>query len=179
MPRLPAAHIPGVRLRRTALLLALLPLSGCFLPGFLSYPPQARGNRIDAEQVKEMVPGTSTRADAMAALGSPTTKAPFDDNTWIYIGEITRPVIGGTQEVLDQQVVVLNFDGKGVLQGVQRKTADDGKSVTMVARATPSPGSDATILQQLLGNVGRFNASGPASATNNRSGSTSSTLGGT
>ena len=163
--------------RTPALLLLLLPLSGCFLPDFMSYPPQARGNRVDAAQIKELVPGTSTRADATAALGSPTAKASFDDNTWIYIGEVTRPVIGGTLEVLDQQVVVLTFDAKGVLQTVEKKTAEDSKPVAMVSRSTPSPGSDASILQQLLGNVGRFNATGPAGPTNNRSG-VSSTTGG-
>ncbi|HEY2132167.1 MAG TPA: outer membrane protein assembly factor BamE [Acetobacteraceae bacterium] len=156
-------------------LLLLLPVAGCGLPAFMTFPPQVRGNRVDADALKELVPGTSTRADALSLIGSPTTKAPFDDNSWIYIGEVTKPVIGGTQEVLDQEVVLLTFDDKGVLKVVTKKGPDDSLPVAVVARTTPSPGSNASILQQLLGNVGRFSPNaGPNTGGNsggNRSGS--------
>jgi outer membrane protein assembly factor BamE (lipoprotein component of BamABCDE complex) len=143
--------------------LALLALAGCSVPAFMSYPPQVRGNKVDADLLTQLVPGTSTRQDATALLGSPTTKATFDDNTWIYISEITRPVIGGFQGVEDQQVLVLTFDPKGVLTGIQKKGKEDSMPVDVVARTTPSPGTDASLLQQLLGNVGRFNAGGAPS----------------
>jgi outer membrane protein assembly factor BamE (lipoprotein component of BamABCDE complex) len=156
MPRLPVLSI--FRLGRSLLLLATL--AGCAMPGFLSYPPQVRGNKVDGDLLQQLVPGTSTRNDVTALIGSPTTKATFDDNTWLYIGEVTRPVIAGTQAVLEQQVIVLTFDDKGVLRGIARKTADDAKPVSMAGGATPSPGSEATIMQQLLGNVGRFNPIG-------------------
>ena len=146
------------RLTRPLLLLALL--GGCSMPSFLSYPPQVRGNMVDADTLKQLVPGTSTSKDVIALMGSPTTKATFDDNTWLYIGEITKPVIAGTQADLDQQVVALTFDAKGVLRSVETKTADDGLSVSMASGATPSPGSEATFMQQRLGNVGRFNPVG-------------------
>ena len=159
--------------RRLLPLLLLAPLAGCFLPGFMTYPPQVRGNLVDADSLKELIPGTSTRADATSLLGSPTIKAPFNDNSWIYVGEVTKPVIGGTQEVLNQQVVVLNFDAKGVLTGITRKGAKDSLPVAVVSRTTPSPGSNASILQQLLGNVGRFTPGGPvgssSTSTPNRS----------
>lgn len=160
-----------LRLGRPLLLLALL--GGCALPSFLSYPPQVRGNRVDAEQLKELVPGTSTRNDVVALIGSPTAKATFDDNTWLYIGEMTRPVIAGTQDVLDQQVVALTFDAKGVLRGIATKTADDAVPVAMAGGATPSPGSEATFMQQLFGNVGRFNPIGSSGAGGSRSGTPS------
>ncbi|MDE2574171.1 MAG: outer membrane protein assembly factor BamE [Rhodospirillales bacterium] len=152
--------------------LLLMPLAGCALPGFLTPPPQVRGNHVDADQLKELVPGTTTRADVTSLLGSPTTKAPFDDNTWVYVSEVTRPVIGGTQGVLSQEAVEIHFDDKGVLTGVTRKTKADSEPVSVVARTTPSPGSNPTFLQQLLGNVGRFNAGAPAASSNpNRSNS--------
>jgi len=147
--------MPCSRLVRPLLLLAFL--GGCSMPGFLSYPPQMRGNMVDADAMKQLVPGTSTRKDVMTLMGSPTAKATFDDNTWLYIAEVTRPVIAGTQTVLDQQVIALTFDQQGILRNVSTKTADDGISVSMASGATPSPGSEATFMQQLLGNVGRFN----------------------
>ncbi len=128
-------------------------LAGC---SFFQSTPQVRGNRVEADVLKELTPGTSTRADAAALLGSPTAKATFDDNQWIYIGALTRPLIGRTQGIISQDVVVLTFNGQGVLKGVQQLSKDDALPVDVIARATPSPGSEASVLQQLLGNVGRF-----------------------
>jgi hypothetical protein len=34
----------------------------------------------------------------------------------------------------------------------------------VIARTTPSPGTEASFLQQLLGNIGRFNPAGVGSA---------------
>ncbi len=148
--------------RRTVLpLLILLLLTACSV---VEAPKQLRGNRVDADQLKELVPGTSTRADATSLLGSPTAKATFDDNTWIYIGETTRTRVGRTPGILQQDVVVLSFDSGGVLRGVKRLNQDDGRDVSVVSRATPSPGSEASFLQQLLGNVGKFSAGAPGTS---------------
>lgn len=143
----------------TAGLAALLLISGC---SWLEPPPQMRGNRVAAEQLQELVPGTSTRADVTALIGSPTTRAPFDDNTWIYVSEVTQPRIGRTLGVLDQHVVVLTFSEQGVLRDIQTHGRDDALPVSMVERTTLSPGTEANFLQQLLGNIGRFNAPGAA-----------------
>jgi outer membrane protein assembly factor BamE (lipoprotein component of BamABCDE complex) len=147
-------------------------LAGC---SFFQSPPQVRGNRVDADALKELTPGTSTRADATALLGTPTAKATFDDNQWLYIGSLTRPLIGRTQGVMSQDVVVLTFNNQGVLQTVQKLDQGDSLPVDVVARATPSPGSEASILQQLLGNVGRFSPGGLGGGIG---GSTSSPSGG-
>ena len=132
-----------------------------------------RGNKVTAEQLKDIVPGTSTRADVTSALGSPTARAAFDDNTWIYISEVTQPRVGRVQGVNSQNVVALTFDDRGVVQSVKQMNQKDAKPVDVVARATPSPGSEATFLQQLLGNVGRFSA-GPAGGLGSNGGSGSS-----
>ena len=162
-------RLPYLRLLWAAPLCLLL--AGCGLPDFMRQPPQSRGNRVDADALAQLVPGTSTRADAMALFGTPSAKAAFDDNTWIYISGTTKPVIAATNEVTDQRVVVLRFDERGTLRGVESRGDADVVPVTMVARATPSPGTEASFLQQLLGNIGRFSptssphATGPSSGT--------------
>ena len=137
---------------------ALLLLAACSV---VEAPQTLRGNRVDADVLKDLVPGTSSRADATALLGSPTAKATFDDNTWIYIGETTRTRVGRTPGIVQQDVVVLSFDAGGVLRGMKRLNQDDAMSVDVSSRATPSPGSEASFMQQLLGNVGKFNAGIP------------------
>lgn len=138
---------------RLALLGGILLLAGCslFIP-----PSEVRGNKVDADELKQLVPGTTTQADAASLLGSPTAKGSFDPDSWFYISEITRPVIGGTQGVIQQAVVMLTFNSQGVLQHVETLNQRDALSVPIVSRTTPSPGTEAGFLQQLLGNVGRF-----------------------
>ena len=137
--------------------LFLLGLSAC---SAIDAPHQLRGNHVDADLIKELVPGTSTRADATSLLGSPSAHGSFDDNTWIYISETTRTRVGRLPGVTAQDVTSLTFDQGGVLRDVKHLNQDDGLDVAVVGRATPSPGSEASFLQPLLGNVGKFNAGG-------------------
>ncbi len=131
--------------RRLAAVAALLMLlTGC---SFFRAPEQVRGNRIDPDDLKELVTGTSTKADATALLGSPTARASFDDNRWIYISLVTRPRIARVQGVLSQNVVVLSFNDQGVLQNIEQLNQDDAL-----------PGTEASFMQQLFGNIGRYTA---------------------
>jgi outer membrane protein assembly factor BamE (lipoprotein component of BamABCDE complex) len=158
--------LPAFARRITVLLAGCLLLGGCVL---FEAPTQLRGNRVDAEQLKELVTGTSTRADVTALIGSPTARATFDDNTWLYITELTRPLIGRTNGIENQAVVVLTFNDQGVLQNIQQVDKAESMPVSVVARTTPSPGTEASFLQQLLGNVGRFTP-GPTQQTNGPAG---------
>ena len=161
--RKPPSRIMPVRRYASLLLLALGLLGAC---SSLEYPPQVRGNKVTADQMKELVPGTSTRADVASLLGTPTAKATFDDNTWIYISEVTQPRIGRVQGINSQDVVIASFDDRGVLKTIRQLDKSDAKSVSVVSRATPSPGSESSFLQQVLGNVGKFSA-GPTPTQQN------------
>lgn len=152
----------------------LLLLGACSV---VEAPHQLRGNRIDPAVLKELTPGTSTRADATALLGSPSSKATFDDNTWIYISETTQTRVGRTPGVTSQDVTTLTFNAAGTLLSVQQLDQEAGRSVDVVSRVTPSPGSEASFLQQLLGNVGKFNAGAPAGRTGGGPGGSGGTTG--
>ena len=132
-------------------------LGGCTtIERIIGPPEQTRGNRVDPDVLAELVPGTSSRADVTALLGSPTAKGTFDDNTWLYVGSVTRTRVARKQGIVSLDVVKLTFDEGGVLRGVEHLDMDDRLPVSVVARTTPSPGSDASIMQQLFGNIGRF-----------------------
>jgi outer membrane protein assembly factor BamE (lipoprotein component of BamABCDE complex) len=148
----------GLAVRRLVLTACLM-LSSC---AWLMPPPQVRGNKVDPESMKELTPGTSTKADVSAIIGSPTARDTFDDNTWLYISEVTQQRIGRTLGELQQDVVVLNFDDKGVLKTINKLGKEDSLPVSVIARTTASPGTEASFMQQLLGNIGRFNPAGVA-----------------
>ena len=141
------------RAMAVACVLAVMPLGGC---SFFQAQSTTRGDPIDVDSLKQLTPGVTTTADASALLGSPTAHETFDDNSWIYISQITRPRVGRLPGVLQQRVVVLNFDGGGVLRSVKVYNKGDSRAVDMAPGTTATPGASVSVLQQLFGNVGRF-----------------------
>ncbi|GBQ87226.1 outer membrane protein assembly factor BamE [Asaia krungthepensis] len=139
---------------RTLLCIAPIALAGCSVFGPI---PQNRGSLIEKDDYSQLVPGTSTRNDVTDLLGSPTTHSTFDDNTWIYISMVTVPQPLGFPRVTKQNVLVLAFDNGGVLRRVDTLHRKNGYNVGMVGETTPTPGTKVNVLQQLLGNVGRYN----------------------
>ena len=57
-------------------------------------------------------------------------------------------------------MVAVDFNEAGVVSDVRRMELSDGKVVNYVSRKTPSPGKELSILEQLVGNVGRFGTGG-------------------
>jgi outer membrane protein assembly factor BamE (lipoprotein component of BamABCDE complex) len=58
---------------------------------------------------------------------------------------------------MDQQVYIVNFDDRGMVRGVDHKDLKDGREIEPAPGATPAPGRELTFLEQVLGNLGRFN----------------------
>ena len=125
--------MPRSSIARAAVLGALLLLAGC---AWLAPPPVVRGNHPEADELKELVPGTSTKRDVTALIGSPTAHATFDDNTWLYIGERTQKRVGEVPAVISQKVVVVTFNDAGVLQNIDAKDQADA------AAGAAAPASD-------------------------------------
>jgi outer membrane protein assembly factor BamE (lipoprotein component of BamABCDE complex) len=156
------APAPSRNRRRLALLVAPLLLGSALLAGCqaVTTPRDVRGNRISDEQLAEIVPGVQTRSDVAALLGSPSVPAAFDDVTWYYVGGMTRQRIGQMQALDDQQVVAVRFNPNGTVANVERLTLQDATKVQPVARITPTPGTETSLMQQIFGNVGRFTPGG-------------------
>lgn len=59
-------------------------------------------------------------------------------------------------EELERQVVAISFTPQGVVKDIQIMDKSAGRELDIVDRETPTPGKDESILQQMLGNLGRF-----------------------
>lgn len=129
-------------------------LSGCAV--FRSSPiPQ--GSLVEPDDYNQLIPGSSTRSDALDLLGSPTAKGAFDDNTWIYVSTVSHLAPMDFPHLSKQQVVVLKFSPAGTLNSVRTLALKDSFRIAMNSNVTPTPGSKINVLQQILGNVGRYN----------------------
>ncbi len=120
-------------------------------------PTQAtRGNIVEDYRMAEIIPGVSTRTNVLQSLGSPTTQAPFDDNVWYYIGQKTEKTGIFDPKVVDKKMIVVAFNADGIVDTIEKINAD-GIDVPNVRRKTPTSGNEITVMEQLIGNVGRFN----------------------
>jgi len=123
-----------------------------------------RGNIVEDFRISEITPGISTRNNVLKSLGSPTTIAPFDDNTWYYIGQKMEKKGIFDPEVIEEKVVVVAFNEDGIVETLE-EVDSERLDVPTVRRKTKTGGNDITFMEQLLGNVGRFNRSAEGAAS--------------
>jgi len=116
----------------------------------------ARGNLPNPDLLAELKPGDITRDEVGEILGSPSTVATFDKETWFYISETTKTVAFLEPEVTERKVVVLTFDKDGTLNKIKTYGLEDARKIKSVERKTPTAGNELTIIEQLIGNFNRF-----------------------
>jgi outer membrane protein assembly factor BamE (lipoprotein component of BamABCDE complex) len=119
-----------------------------------------RGNLPDPEVVLQVQPGIDNRERVTDLLGSPSTVSTFDDKTWYYISKKTKRVAFFDPEVLDQEVLIIKFDDAGTVSDMKLLGIEDAHQVVPNPNITPTSGKELTILQQLMGNIGRFGGLG-------------------
>ena len=88
---------------------------------------------------------------------SPTTTAPFDDKIWYYIGQETEKRGILDPEITKERIVEVRFAEDGLLNSIRELPKNAGVDIPIERSKTPTYGNEVTIMQQMLGNVGRFN----------------------
>lgn len=115
-----------------------------------------RGNVPPPERLAEVKPGKMGKNDIISLLGTPSNTTTFGDSTWYYISSKFETYAFYKPEELERQVVEIDFDKTGKVTDMKTLGLKDGKEIDLITRETPAPGRDLTVLEQLLGNVGRF-----------------------
>jgi outer membrane protein assembly factor BamE (lipoprotein component of BamABCDE complex) len=140
---------PGSRrLSSAAAGLALLGLASC------SPPVETRGNIPDAVVIGEIKPGVHTKDQVSQLLGTPSSVATFDKNTWYYLGRKTESVAFFKPETIEAQTVVIRFDDKGVVSEIRRLDRESGREIDVVERETPTRGKELNFVRAILGSMG-------------------------
>ena len=141
--------------RRRGLAVWLLAALGLSLAA-CDTPVHVRGHVSDPESMEAIKAGQYTEEDVLALLGTPSTVSTFDDQKWYYIGQKSTQFAFQRPEILERSVLVLSFDSTGYVSEKRLYSLADGQEITPIARVTPTEGRDFSILQQLLGNLGRL-----------------------
>ena len=114
----------------------------------------------DDELVQQIETGQHDRTYVEELLGSPSSVANFDGETWYYITRRTETLAFFEPKVKDQRVLAISFDlATGTVQTVETYGLADGRLIQLVERETPTRGRQLGFFEQLFGNVGRFSGS--------------------
>src|SRR5215471_10791224 len=105
---------------------------------------------------KDVKIGVDTKSTVRGRLGSPSATSTFDNNTWFYMNQMKSRVAFQRPSIVARNVTAITFNKDSeVVTGVNSYTLKDGKVIAFNGRETPTRGRELTILEQILGNVGR------------------------
>ena len=108
--------------------------------------------------------GSQSREDVVRLVGSPSAVATFNPNTWYFITQRQETWAFLKPTIAEQKVMQVTFSDAGRISSIKHYDLKDARDIDMVARVTPTAGKELTVLEQILGNIGKF--SGPKRETN-------------
>jgi len=115
-----------------------------------------RGHSEEQADYSQIIPGQTRSEDVQALLGSPSATSAFGDKVWYYISEKKETVGMFAPEIVEQSVVAVHFNADDTVSDITRTEQKDGKRVEYVEKQTPTEGRKMTVMEQLLGNFGKF-----------------------
>jgi outer membrane protein assembly factor BamE (lipoprotein component of BamABCDE complex) len=128
------------------------------------------GNRTLKENVEQIQVGRTSKAEVARLLGSPSNVAAFDPDTWYYISARSVQYAFLKPKVVEQNVLVIRFDGAGIVRETKQLGLEDAQASTYVARTTPTRGGEPGFLRSIYdtimrGPVGRQRQQSPRGPT--------------
>jgi outer membrane protein assembly factor BamE (lipoprotein component of BamABCDE complex) len=104
----------------------------------------------------DMKVGEDTKETVVAQLGSPSAVSTFEENIWYYVSQTTQRYTYNLPEVSQRSITAITFNAAdNTVAEVRNLGLEDGQQIAMESRETPTRGRQLTVLEQLLGNVGR------------------------
>lgn len=105
---------------------------------------------------KDVKVGEDTKSTVRGRLGSPSATSTFDPNVWFYIDQVKETVAFRKPVTTRRDVTAIKFDKDSEqVVSVDKLSLKDGKVIAFNGRETPTRGRELTIIEQLIGSVGR------------------------
>ena len=110
------------------------------------------------EELAAIQVGQDTRASVRRKIGRPSTTGVFLPDRWSYVATEVENYLFYEPRVASRRVVAVRFDQNDRVASVNEYGLEDGRVVDLATRTTPTLGRELTLLQQILGNLGRVTA---------------------
>ena len=131
---------------------------GSTLGGCIGYEGDFdRGYQIDDQTVSQLKVGATTKPQALALLGTPSTTSTVGGDAWYYIGQkMHRALAFMPVQMTDQHVLAVYFNKNGTVDRIANYGMKDGKVFDYVTRTTPTGGTEPDFLRNIMGGLFRF-----------------------
>jgi outer membrane protein assembly factor BamE (lipoprotein component of BamABCDE complex) len=97
-----------------------------------------------------------TKSDLETVIGRPSARALLQDDRWFYVRSRYRDYALRPPAEIDREVLVISFADDAVTN-VERYGLRNGRVVPLSRRVTSPTTAGVPLLEQLFGNIGRFN----------------------
>jgi outer membrane protein assembly factor BamE (lipoprotein component of BamABCDE complex) len=131
---------------------------GAALGGCIGYEGEfERGYQVDSESLDKVKVGATSKQEALALLGTPSTTSTIGGDAWYYIGQkMERSLAFMPAKMTDQSVLAIYFDKSGKVERIANYGMKDGKVFDFVSRTTPTGGSEPNFLRNMMTGLFRF-----------------------
>lgn len=131
---------------------ALAALPGC------SRIKYSQGYIVDETLLTAIQPGIDNRTSVERTLGRPTFTAQFDAREWYYVSRNSTQLAFLPTQPTTQSILIVRFDAKGVVEGVERRGLEKTAKVDPESDKTPTLGRESSLFEDIFGNIGAVGA---------------------
>jgi outer membrane protein assembly factor BamE (lipoprotein component of BamABCDE complex) len=114
------------------------------------------GYAPDDELLAEVAAGQDTRGSVRRKIGRPSASGAFTDTGWYYVSTTVEHYMYHEPKVSNRRIVEVQFDANDMVASVNTYGMEDGRVIDLQTRTTPTHGRKLTVIQQVLGNIGKI-----------------------
>ena len=153
------------RARPSGLTLCLASAAALALATACTANVSTHGHTLSESDLAQIRPGVTSREEVARLLGSPSTVSAFDKERWFYVSQRNEVMSFYKADITQQDVVRIDFDASGIVSDVRMHGLELAQAIEPDPNKTRTLGNELGAIQQILGNIGRFNTSPEARPT--------------
>jgi len=116
-----------------------------------------RGYQVDQQALDQVQIGKTSKQEALALMGTPSTTSTVGGDAWYYIGQKMQRSLAFMQaKMTDQHVLAIYFDKGGKVERIANYGMKDGKVFDFVSQTTPTGGEEPNFLRNIMTGLFKF-----------------------
>ena len=110
-------------------------------------------------ELADVIVGVDTRDTVAETIGVPGTSGVLDQGNYYYVGSRVRHYGAFPPEIVEREIVAVEFDADGVVRNITRYGLEDGNVVPLTRRITRTSDGELSFIRRLFGNIGGISLS--------------------
>ena len=102
-------------------------------------------------ELADVIVGVDTRDTVAETIGVPGTSGVLDQGNYYYVGSRVRHYGAFPPEIVEREIVAVEFDADGVVRNITRYGLEDGRVVALTRRVTVTGDGDIGFIRDRFG----------------------------